>query len=524
MASPELWSQLATAALLGSERANAWPELGGPLGAMMQIRQSGNREDLLLATAAAWDVYHRAGMLPGSTKATITVALPEDVARMTRGADEHLARLLAGDHDGVLPEWLQQCAHAGKRVWERHLPALLELATREVALRATILKIVGQRGVWLAAQNPDWRELSAADDESKMWETGTLAQRLASLGRVRCREPAVARQMIEQVWAQEAPDTRAALLQVLANGLSMADEPFLETALDDKRKEVRTIAVDLLARLPESRLTLRMMERVRELVRIETSTRAKIIKSIVGRGQVKLVVTLPEGKTKDLERDGVTGKSAVSGLGENAWVLAQMIGMVPLDLWIAGSDLTPAEMVGLAVTHEFGGALWVGWTLAAKRQHAVDWAGALIQYWLRSMNDPKCLPITGGTLIMDLLAALPPEGRETITIDALNMDWEKLDENVHLAMILACQHPWSAAFSRHVLTALRRHLARSKDVYQYTVRQVMERECARRLNPQIATEATGGWPVDAPESIQHAIETLISTLQFRHDMHKEFLT
>ena len=41
----------------------------------------------------------------------------------------------------------------------------------------------------------------------------------------------------------------------------MDDEPFLESALDDRSREVRQQAADLLTRLPDSRLALRMAER-----------------------------------------------------------------------------------------------------------------------------------------------------------------------------------------------------------------------------------------------------------------------
>ena len=45
---------------------------------------------------------------------------------------------------------------------------------------------------------------------------------------------------------------RASLLAVLAPGLSLDDEEFLETALDDRAGEVREVARQLLSRLPGS--------------------------------------------------------------------------------------------------------------------------------------------------------------------------------------------------------------------------------------------------------------------------------
>ena len=58
-------------------------------------------------------------------------------------------------------------------------------------------------------------------------------------------------------------------LSVLADGLSLADEPLLEAALDDRAAEVRSWAAYLLARLPGSALGQRMAERALGCLRLD---------------------------------------------------------------------------------------------------------------------------------------------------------------------------------------------------------------------------------------------------------------
>lgn len=78
--------------------------------------------------------------------------------------------------------------------------------------------------------------------------------------------------MLESSWPSEAPDDRIAFVAELEHGLAPTDEPFLEKALEDRRKEVRQRALDLLLRLSESALIKRMWQRVAPLIRREKSS------------------------------------------------------------------------------------------------------------------------------------------------------------------------------------------------------------------------------------------------------------
>ena len=250
-------------------------------------------------------------------------------------SSDHLARMLAGQIREVLPEWLAALAQSGRRVREEDLVSLLEQGRSQRDLRQAIVLVIGKRGRWLAAQNPDWSYATGRENTEGDWQTASREWRLDELKRCRVSDPARARELVASTWDQETPPDRAAFLETFAVGLSMDDEPFLESALDDKRAEVRRAAADLLSRLAESRLCQRMIARVGPLVQFSQH-----------KGKLQIDINLPDQYTKDMARDGVEKK--IQGMGEkNGW-LDQMIAIVPPSYWCRVTGKSPAELLEAA--------------------------------------------------------------------------------------------------------------------------------------------------------------------------------
>ena len=103
---------------------------------------------------------------------------------------------------------------------------------------------------------------------TSLWQLGKSAERLALLISVRRREPARARALIESTWLNDGANDRQRFLEVLRENASMADEPFLESALDDRSKLVRRQAADVLAVVSGSRLRQRMSEAAKAIVSV----------------------------------------------------------------------------------------------------------------------------------------------------------------------------------------------------------------------------------------------------------------
>ncbi|MFC7583569.1 DUF5691 domain-containing protein [Nonomuraea antimicrobica] len=289
------WDDLVSTALVGTDRR---PHQGD-----------------LLQAAAVEVARRRAGRRAGEAGEQENAPAEERQA-VGRRAAERLVRILGGEHERLLPEWLAAAAATGRRAPAYVLPELLERGRRDRSIRGHLGVLAGRRGRWLAGLNPVWGYL-LEEPTGQTWELGGAADRRAHLRALRAADPVQARALLESTWERETPDDRAEFVEVLAEGLSIDDEPFLERALDDRRREVRQSAANLLTRLPAARLSRRMAERVRACVTIRRE----------GTGHV-IAIEAPTACDKAMERDGVRPKPP-RGTGERAWWLQQIIARAP---------------------------------------------------------------------------------------------------------------------------------------------------------------------------------------------------
>ncbi|MDA0185818.1 DUF5691 domain-containing protein, partial [Solirubrobacter phytolaccae] len=210
----------------------------------------------------------------------------------------------------LVEEWLGLAGRAGVRPPPELAPALLDYAEARPERHTSVLEAVGPLALWLAAREPRWAYALPADDG--VWKAGTPDERHALLVRRRREDPAAARELLASTWAEETWEDREAFLGELELGLTDADEPLLEAALDDRRKPVRDVAAELLARLPGSAFAARAAAAVRPLLRVEAG---------------ELVVTLPDAQ----------------GRGRRSERLTAMIAAAPLATWVEGETAVAAS-------------------------------------------------------------------------------------------------------------------------------------------------------------------------------------
>jgi uncharacterized protein DUF5691 len=357
------FDQLVTAATVGVSRKPP-PLPGDPATA-------------LLDAAAVATVARRAGYQPPRD-----VAPPAAPAETEPTFSARAARALratcgwrAGRFDvdsPLLPDLLGAAAGAGYVAYPLLLPALLDAAVSRTALRGPVAAVLGARGRWLAGHRPDWRQVaeqSAADGsgDPETWRTGGPAQRRAYLARLRGADPDAARDLLAEGWATETGADRAALIAVLNDGLSLADEEFLEAALDDRASAVRLEARRMLARLPGSAFARRARRRADGVLRVER------------RGARSGVVATPPG-TPDAAalRDGLNVSPPAPSIGTRAWQLTQVVAAAALADWTERFGRTPAEIVTLPVADGARADVHAGWRLAAVDQANAEWARALL--------------------------------------------------------------------------------------------------------------------------------------------------
>ncbi|MFE3740082.1 DUF5691 domain-containing protein, partial [Streptomyces sp. NPDC059134] len=429
----------------------------------------------------------------------------------------------APDLTELLPQWLAAANTHGYAAPAPLLPALLDAARARTDLRPPALAFAGPRGLWLARLNPEWKfalrggsggaVLPAAEDAEarrRLWEEGLFAERIALLTAVRARDAEAARALLASTWPTERAEDRLMFLDSLRDGLSAADEPFLEQALSDRSRNVRSTAAELLSALPGSALAGRMAARAATCVSMDRT----------GGGQV-ISVEAPHECDADMQHDGVI-PAPPGGRGERSWWLGQLVEAAPLSGWPARlGGRTPEEIVALPVLDGWADELHAAWCRAAVRQRDARWSAALL-------GSPTAPPDAGpGTTSLaeraKLLGTLP-EGERSGWVAAF-IAAHGLPEAFQL--LGGCAVPWSGPLGRAVVDAL--DIARDAGSYPWSFSGVMGL-AERCLDPAEVSRlelltATPDEPEDGSPGAggywSEAFQRLVSTLRLRALMHAE---
>ncbi|WP_433546100.1 DUF5691 domain-containing protein [Streptomyces sp. CA-294286] len=503
--------------------------------------RSGPRKDpplVLLDAAALHTVRRRAALLPATAGPPVPVAPPDPRPALPPAARRRLAQLLADraapaqaagrrgsapDLTELLPQWLAAANLRRFQAPPALLPALLDAARARTDLRPQALEFAGTRGLWLARLNPEWKfalrgtaggatlpDVRDAEAVRNLWEEGLFAERVGLLGAVRAADPSAARTLLASTWPNERAEDRLMFLDSFRAGLSAADEEFLERALSDRSRNVRSVAAELLSALPASAFAGRMAARATSCVGLDRTGDSGGI-----------VVEAPHECDAAMQRDGIVAKPP-AGRGERSWWLGQLVESAPLRAWTARlGGRTAQDVVALPVSDGWQEELHAAWCRAAIRQGDAQWARALL-------GPPALPPDSGpGTASLaeraKLLAALPDEERA---------DWVAAFVSAHglseaFQLLGVCVVPWSPTLGRAVVDAL--DIARDAGSYPWSFSGVMglaerclDPDEADRLAVLTTTpdEAEGAAP-GAGGYWSEAFQRLVGTLRLRAAMRAE---
>ncbi|MCU0389806.1 MAG: DUF5691 domain-containing protein [Thermoflexibacter sp.] len=257
------WEKLVNNALLGTDKQEV--ELAHLPEALQSLTDSlaQDQETRLLQVATLLMNFEKAGKNLPTLDASweLEIAKEEVFPYCNEKAISVLENLIYEKHHHLIKFYLFVCAQKKQIVFPTLLPELLNWGRNHLESKELISRVIGNRGMWLAYQNPTWYYLLPEHWEED-WLHGRIEERKSALKKIRQTQPLKALSLLEQSWAEESASQKTEYLQILEENLSIADEEFLKNRLSDRSGKVKTEATRLLRLIPDSELSQQTWEAV----------------------------------------------------------------------------------------------------------------------------------------------------------------------------------------------------------------------------------------------------------------------
>ncbi|MEM1394054.1 MAG: DUF5691 domain-containing protein [Cyanobacteria bacterium P01_H01_bin.150] len=500
----KIWQDLVKTAVVGTQRQKLKiVAQDNQLDEVLSGLDTNDKEACLLSAAGTIYLYQKAGQSTAidSQKSLSTCNL-DDLPYCSQVSEQHLGMMLSGGYIGFLPEWLTLLAETKKVVSPKYLPELLKLGILQHHWRKYILPVLGKRGIWLAAQNPEWN-YALAENADKIWKNGSLEARKKLLKELRQSDAEKGRRQLNNILSKEKAKERASLLETLEVSLSADDIKFLEEALEDRSKLVRDVAARLLAQIPESKLVQRMIERVRPLL------------SLDGNG---IEVELPKKFTLEMIQDGIDESKYIPSLGEKASLLLQMLACVPPSIWSNDWKKTPDELISIIENSKWKKLFLEAWATAAIRSKDIVWSEALLKSSNTFYQNSNRID-----LIVKMLKVIPEFQVQTLILNVLNKSNTLPFNSASPAYSLLINTPyiWSEEISKIIISSIKNSVENNIQVNNWQFGSALG-SYAAKIAPSIYPEASEILKFEESENIQESIvmsiDKFLDKLKFRFEM------
>jgi hypothetical protein len=147
------------------------------------------------------------------------------------------------------------------------------------------------------------------------------------------------------VWKEENAATRVELLETLATGVSIADEPFLLHAQTDKSVKVKDLSWQLLKMIPDSEVVLKYRQILKDSFAVSTNKVLGLISKT--NIDVKLKLTGDE-----IFKTGIQSLCSDKKISDDNFILMQLISEVPPDFWTEHFGVSPEEVVKMFASRD----------------------------------------------------------------------------------------------------------------------------------------------------------------------------
>jgi hypothetical protein len=439
------WPALRRVALLGTRQTTeSLPNLD-----LGDFPTADGREQQLLLSAGTLALLRKAGFQLIASPLP-TPAPPETWPALGPAGHNLLRQLLSRPHyRPLLGDYLQAMSEHGRVVPPMLLARVVSWVKEQPWAAPFTEAALGERGRWLAAQNPDWQLMVDATARHQPteadWHTGPTPRRRLYLEQLLLADPTQAARLLAEALPQEPAAAQVALLGALeawplAELLPVVFIPVFEPLLASRAREVRQVAARWLVRTTDTALLPRLWARAELLLHFKH----KLL------GNNALEITLPSWSA-EWQRDGIEQKSSDYAGGEKAAQLGQLLALLPPGRWVAAWGVSAAEAVALAAASEWAAVLLPAWLRAARLHHDADFAPALL---LHEASHPSLPPKS--RLLVEASWVLSAAQREAWLLAALPIAAAALPAGNGWAhwLPLAAQ-PWPEALWRRALPLLR---------------------------------------------------------------------
>jgi hypothetical protein len=506
MNTDEIRAEILTAAILGTDRHPIdLPMIVGKLSQAIKKLNPANAQDYLLSINALVGTYTQIGKQPVHAPEILDTPCPiDDLNRCSPIAALLLQSMLSGQNKEIIPEWISLAMDHSHRVPEEILPDLLQYAEKNPDAIEIVLQVIGKRGRWLALRIPGMEKTKAAvavesltDDKiENFWQTEKLYARNLLLQTVRKSNPAKGLALISLTWNEDHAEERKTFLSTLSTNLSMEDEPFLENALDDRSGEVRQAAVELLSRLPQSRLVQRQIARIEPLINWKPGSLLR---------KAELNFSFPDKITKEMARDGLQKQSINRNWGEKATYLYQILRCIPPKYWNENFQKKPQDLLEIALSSELKTVLIDCWTTAAIFNQDAEWAKAiqLISPWKKN-----------------LIQFMPESEQRAFIFQQL-----KTDHKVGIQMLTLFKGPWGKDITQIALAHLQEFIPTTPNrTNSFVIERYHLANMTHYMEPFTAIDIFTKFASKADPTSEWSkrIDTSLQLLDFRKRMMEEF--
>lgn len=295
-----------------------------------------DKEDYFLKLAAGILLFDELGTDPAKVEAKSDVCPDETKKYISARAGLLFKQLLQTKEEHLFDYFIIECRQQGKVVTPEFVPQLLDKAFADKNKESSLIlaEVCGETGKWLAKQNESWNKLAVAED-ADVWETGSLVQRKNYLEQLRQQDPRAAIPLLEKSIAEETAANRQVFLEVLSSGLSLEDEPFLTSFINDRSKGVKQAVCNLLKSLRGSALYLSYMDFLKKILSVQEQRAFLIVK------KKALVISKDFTPDKELFESGIGKISSQKGVEDSDFWVSELIRSIhPEDL---------AEVLGTSV-------------------------------------------------------------------------------------------------------------------------------------------------------------------------------